>query len=184
MAGTDHLYEFLRWLSTEQGFVVGGDLFANVMPETTGIVASVVEMRSPPPYLLHSTSYIRRPRFRIDVRSTAPSAAQSDYPDITDARNIAQSLYQSCLDLAGRTLLPSSDSTEGGNWLFAIPESEPYLDGRDEKNRVVFTFDVQCERQAGSMPSTAASLAAAWLSGDTIDWLVGGSLDWLSTEVV
>lgn len=147
MSGIDHLAEFLGWLSTRVGLTVGADLFANVAPnETTGPACFVIETAGGPPHLLQSTSYIRKPRFRIDVRSTAPASSQGDYPDITASRSIAQDCFQACLDISG-TSLGSTGSTSLGNWLFAIPMQEPYLAGRDDRNRVVFSFGVGCERQ-------------------------------------
>jgi hypothetical protein len=149
MSGVQFLYEFMGWLSTRTGKQLGRDLFVNVQPdETTGPSAFVFEMASPPPALTYGDTYLRRPRFRIEARSTMPSAIQADYPDITSARNLAQDLYQACLDVAGEQL-PSTLSTTPGNWLFAIPEQEPYLYGRDDHNRVVFAFMVGCERQQG-----------------------------------
>lgn len=150
--GVQHLYEFMGWLSTRTGKARGSLAFVDVMPdETTGVALFVTELRSPPPALTQGVTYIRRPRFRVDSRSTAPSTMQADYPDITEVRNLAQDAYQACLDLAGEQL-PSTFSTRPGNWLFAIPECEPYLAGRDDHNRVVFSFDVGCERQQD--PST------------------------------
>lgn len=150
--GVQHLYEFCGWLSTRTGKTFGVSILADVMPdESTGTALFVTELRSPAPALTQGVTYIRRPRYRVDSRSTAPSTVQSDYPDITAARNLAQDAYQACLDMAGEQL-PSTFSTKAGNWLFAIPECEPYLAGRDDRNRVVFSFDVGCERQQD--PST------------------------------
>ena len=144
MPGVDAVGEFSAWLSTNGVGTIGDDLSANAMPESTKVTVGVFEIPTGMPHLLHSTSYIRKPRFRIDVRSTAPAAG--DYPDITNARNRAGLAYQACLDIAGSTLA-STGST--GHWILAIPESEPYLSSRDEKNRSVFSFTVGCERQSG-----------------------------------
>lgn len=144
-AGTDHLYEFAGWLTTRTGVVANKSLFVDAIPdETTGSAVFVLELRGAMPHLLQSTSFIRKPRFRLDIRSTAPVAG--DYPDITNVRNLAQATFQACLDLCNQQLLASTGATPG-NWLFLNPESEPYLAGRDDHNRVVFSFDANGERQ-------------------------------------
>ena len=147
MAGVDYLKAFSRWMVARTGAVEGKSQFVNVLPDdTTGVATFILEEKSPPPHVLHSSSYIRRPVLSIHTRSTGP--VSGDYPDITNARNRAQQCYQACLDLAGQSLLPSSSSTSGENWLFAIPESEPYLYDRDDHDRVVFSFRVGIELQA------------------------------------
>lgn len=146
MSGVAHLAELAGWFSTKASVTVGDDLFFDALPERDKVTVGVMELRSPPPHLLQSTSYIRRPRFGVIVRSTAPTSTQGEYPNITAARNMAQSMYQACLDLADVGLLASSSSTSTGAWLFITPDTEPYLEGRDDRNRVMFRFDAQAER--------------------------------------
>lgn len=148
MAGIDSIAEFMGWLSTQGAGTIGRDLVADAMPdESTGVLVSVFSIAGMGPHLLASSSFIAKPRFRVDVRSTAPGPQQVDYPDPTNARNRAGVVYDACLALAGTTLLPSTSSTAGHNWLFATPESEPFLNGRDGRSRVVYSFNVACERQ-------------------------------------
>jgi len=181
--GVDHLYELCGWLSTRCGLVNGRSLFADVLPDdSTGLAAYVIEERGPMPHVLQSSGYIRRPRMRFGVRSTAPTSTQGDYPNITAARNKVHAMFQACMDLAGITLQASSSATPG-NWLFVNPDTEPYLAGRDDHNRVHFEYTAQAERQQaghGGTTSTSDPLAMAWLSGEPIDWLSGEPIDWMS----
>lgn len=147
MAGTDSIAEFMGWLSTQGAGTIGADLVADAMPESTGVLVGVISVAGMTPYLLQSTSFIANPRFRIDVRSTAPGPGQVEYPDPTNARNRAGLVYDACMALENRMLFPSTSSTSGHNWLGATPETEPYLNRRDTKNRVVYSFGVACERQ-------------------------------------
>lgn len=148
MAGVDHLAEFMGWLSTKGCGTIGQSLWADVMPDdSTGVATFVLEERGPQPVVLQSTSYIRRPRMRIVTRSTQPGSTQGgDYPDVTGARNRSQQCWAACMDV-GNTLMRSTVSGSTGWWLFAIPESDPFLDGRDDHNRVLYSFFVGAERQ-------------------------------------
>lgn len=148
MAGTDSIAEFMGWLSTQGAGTIGLDLVADAQPDdSTGVLVAVMSVPGMGPHLLASSSFIAKPRFRVDVRSTAPGPGQVDYPDPSNARNRAGVVYDACLALAGDVLLPSTSSTSGHNWLFATPESEPFLNGRDARNRVIYSFGVSCERQ-------------------------------------
>lgn len=149
MAGIDYLMEFAHYLSTNGCGAMGKALFVNVMPDnTTGAALFLTEISGTPPALTFSTgSYIRTPRFRIDARSTGPSALQADYPDITTARNLIQLAFQSCVKVGGTKMISTGGAPSTGNWLFALPEQDPFLAGRDDKNRVYFAFQAGCERQ-------------------------------------
>lgn len=142
---TDPLVELSEWFSTRTGVLVGKSLWANaIIDDSTGVAAFVIELPGGSPHLLQSTGYIQRPRYQVDVRSTGPT--KGDYPNPTAARALARRLFQACLDLTDEYRTASS-STSPGHWIFATPEQEPYLAGRDSKNRLVFRFDVGCERQ-------------------------------------
>lgn len=148
-SGVAHLWEFLGWLATKGCGTIGVGLRANAVVETTGPALFLIEVKGLGPQLTFSTSsYLRKPRFRIETRSTAPGPNQNDYPDITNARNLIQTAYQACLAIGDTSLVsPSTDAPSTGHWLWAIPEEEPSLAGRDEQNRVVFAFTVGTARQ-------------------------------------
>lgn len=147
-AGIDHLLEFLHYLSTNGCGTIGVGLRANAVVETTGPGLFVIEIPGLGPQITMSTgSYVRKPRFRIESRSTAPGPDQVDYPDITNARNLIQTAYQACLSVGDTSMASTGVAPSTGLWLWAIPESEPSLAGRDGKDRVVFRFDVGCARQ-------------------------------------
>lgn len=147
MAGTDSIAEFMGWMSTNGAGTIGRDLVANAHPDkSTGVMVAVMSIVTQPPHVLYSSSFIAMPRFRIDVRSTAPGPNQLDYPDPTNAMNRAGVCYTACMNLISKSLRASSSAVPH-NWLFARPDSEPYLNGRDTKNRVIFSFGVSGERQ-------------------------------------
>lgn len=153
MAGADHLLELALYLETYGGIGARGrDVFIDVLPdESTGIAVGAIEMRGPAPALTYGDAYIRMPRFRFEIRSTAPTSTQGDYPNIAEARNTAQVLYEACLAVCA-TQMPNSTggSPTFGNWLLLLPDQEPYLAGRDDRNRVVFAFEAQGQRQNGN----------------------------------
>jgi len=150
MAGIDHLREFGHYLSTKCGLQLGKSLFFDAMPTETsqagGPAVFVFEQAGAAPALTMSTALIRSLRFAIDVRSTKPGSTQSDYPDPTNARNLAQTVWAACAQLSGN-LSSTGASPSTGNWLYAIPQHDVYMAGRDNSNRIHFSFTVDAERQ-------------------------------------
>lgn len=147
MAGVDYLYEFSAYVAAQTGTVIGKSLFADTQPDaTTGRAIFLFAMPGGMPGYTYSTNTIRAPRFRVEVRSTAP--AGGDYPDITATRNLAQTAWTACMK-CNNLSLASTVSHSTGKWLSALPTQDPYLAGRDARNRVVYGFDVAAERMSG-----------------------------------
>lgn len=147
MAGTDFLLEIQAYLSTKCGVTVGKTIFVDGKPDdTTGPSLFIIEMPGSMPDFTYSTNTIRKPRLRIEARSTAP--AGGDYPQIMNARNLAQRAWDACLRCNNLTL-HSTLAGSTGKWLSALPVQDVYLAGRDNRNRVVYAFDVDAMRMSG-----------------------------------
>lgn len=146
MAGTDHLHELMAYLEAQGVCTRGLSEWANAMPDkTTGTALLLMERQGPAPqYTMSNTAWIRTPRFEVMCRSTAP--AQGDYPDITNARNMAQAAYDA-LHKIGSQRIASTVSHSTGNWLSCLPQTEPSLKGRDDRGRVIFSFIADGQRQ-------------------------------------
>ncbi len=131
----EELAEHLAQNSTR--LALGDNLFINVLPESTGAAAAIIETGglAAEQTFQDGAPQIERPRVQILTRSTRPVSGAVPYS--TTAGGMIHDAYHVLNGVASETI-------QGSSYLRVEPVQSPFSIGQDEAARLMFScnFDV------------------------------------------
>lgn len=148
----DYMCEAAKVLSAAGVATPRTNLLIDSQPDRIGPAAStgpeiflLTEQGAPPGFVYgHSTATFRRPRWRVNVRSTEPAGEAIAYS--SRAMIKASAAHDAFAAVCNQSIASTISGTTGW-WLRMMPDSEPFMAGRDSRDRAVYTFTVTGERQ-------------------------------------
>lgn len=140
--------EVAAYLGTQLGLTAGHSLYANVLPESTGLALAVFEVPGAAPQQRFGSNPLpayERPRIEVAVRSTKGSP-----PSSTGARSKAFAAWKA-LNSVTDMVLPSTSVAQHAQYLRIEPASSPWFAPRDEQGRYL----VCCYYDVMRVPNTS-----------------------------